>query len=223
MATLTSRSTPSSTTSIHYSNWDAFESLPDSLELLYGGTRYEMSELPDSMVSTTLWVGNLCEFVSDQMLSELFQEASSLIFVPAVVARKPNMESLRYGFVTFRNEEEKEIAINLFHGYEVNGKCLKVEAIKDHEKGGRVRVPMKIIEYAAGPAKRTRNGEVNTMRRATAAATTATGDRMHDSNNEKRGRHANDRELRRARMEKRKTRGRYKNPQRKNSRNTPFL
>ncbi len=30
-------------------------------EILAGGTRYEMVELPDSMVDTTIFVGNLCE------------------------------------------------------------------------------------------------------------------------------------------------------------------
>ena len=83
------------------------------MELMVGGTRYEMVELPDSMVSTTLWVGNLCEFVTDEILSELFQQVSSLKFVPACVARKPNMESLRYGFVVFRSEEEKEVSYEL--------------------------------------------------------------------------------------------------------------
>jgi hypothetical protein len=99
------------TTRIYYSNWDAFENR-DHLELMIGGARYEMVELPDSMMSTTLWVGNLCEFVTDEMLSELFQQASSLKFVPACVARKPNWESMRYGFVTFRSEEEKEVSRN---------------------------------------------------------------------------------------------------------------
>lgn len=99
---------PSTTTSLHYSNWDAFET-PDSMELMIGGIRYEMVELPDSMMTTTLWVGNLCEFVTDEMLSEIFQQASSLKFVPACVARKPNMESMRYGFVSFRSEEETEV------------------------------------------------------------------------------------------------------------------
>lgn len=103
------RDPSSSTTRICYSNWDAFENR-DHLELMIGGARYEMVELPDSMMSTTLWVGNLCEFVTDEMLSELFQQASSLKFVPACVARKPNWESMRYGFVTFRSEEEKEVS-----------------------------------------------------------------------------------------------------------------
>ena len=106
-----SASLPSSSSSsaLRYSNWDAFETR-DAMELMIGGARYEMVELPDSMMSTTLWVGNLCEFVTDDMLSEVFQMASSLKFVPACVARKPNMESMRYGFVTFRSEEEKDVS-----------------------------------------------------------------------------------------------------------------
>ena len=105
--------------------------------------------------------------------------------------------------------------MNLFHGYEINGKCLKVEPIKDHEKYGRIRVPGKIIEYAVGPAKRRRNGELNTLRRATGSAQSL-------SESEK-DRYQNERDQRRARVEKRKARGRYKNQQRKNSRATRLL
>lgn len=101
--------TTTTTTSLRYTNMDAFETR-DAMELLIGGARYEMVELPDSMMSTTLWVGNLCEFVTDEMLSEVFQQASEQLFVPACVARKPNMESLKYGFVAFRSEEEKEVS-----------------------------------------------------------------------------------------------------------------
>eukprot|EP00956_Cyclotella_meneghiniana_P015834 scaffold24597_cov62-Cyclotella_meneghiniana.AAC.2 len=201
------RHTARTATSLTYSTWDAFE-MPDNLELMMGGTRYEMVELPDSMMSTTLWVGNLCEFVTDEMLGEIFQQASSLKSVPACVARKPNFESLRYGFVTFPSEEEKKTAMSLLHGYEINGKCIKVESIKDHEKHGRIRVPGKIIEYVVGPEKRMRNGEVNTMRRATSTLPTEPENEGWKM----------ERERRRMRMAKRKTRGRYKNQQRKNSR-----
>lgn len=190
---------------------DAFTQ--DAMELLVGGTKYEMVELPDSMMSTTLWVGNLCEFVTDEMLSEVFQQASEQLFVPACVARKPNMESMRYGFVAFRSEEEKEMAIDLFQGYEVNGKPIKVEPIRDHEKYGRIRVPGKIIEYAVGPVKMQRNG-LNTMRRATSTTSRLDGNAGDD------GGYEHEREQRKARMQKRKTRGRYKNQQRKNSRAT---
>ena len=43
-------------TDLHYIPRDA-----DYGEILAGGQRYEMVELPDSMVDTTLFVGNLCE------------------------------------------------------------------------------------------------------------------------------------------------------------------
>merc|ERR1712087_636741 len=99
------------------------------------------------MMRTTLYVGNLCEFVTDEMLAEVFQKASSLKCVPACVARKPDMSSLCYGFVSFPSESEKETAMELLNGQEVNGKTLKVELIRDHEKYGRVRAPQKIIDY----------------------------------------------------------------------------
>ncbi|KAL7530132.1 hypothetical protein ACHAXR_003324 [Thalassiosira sp. AJA248-18] len=209
-----------STSPLGYSNWDAFETR-DSMELMIGGTRYEMVELPDSMMSTTLWVGNLCEFVTDEMLSELFQQTSSLKFVPACVARKPNMESLRYGFVTFRSEEEKETAMDLLHGYELQGKCLKVEPIKDHAKYGRIRAPQKIVDYAVGPIKRQRKGELNTMRRATATSTRIWS--SDDDEDDGGSGYRQNRARRQARVEKRKSKGRYKNQQRKNSRASRML
>ena len=85
------------------------------MEEFVGGMRYEMVELPDSLVDTTIFVGNLCEFVTDEMLSALFQQASTLNFVPACVARKPNSSSLKYGFVTFPTIEEKEVSCGIGH------------------------------------------------------------------------------------------------------------
>lgn len=74
-----------------------------------GGERYEMNELPDSMMDYTIFVGNLNEFVQDDDLSQLFQSVSSLQTVPACVVRKPDMSSLEYGFVSFPSVEEKEV------------------------------------------------------------------------------------------------------------------
>lgn len=81
----------------------------DFIEQMVGGERYEMVPLPDSMLSTTLFVGNLCEFVTDDILSSFFSSVSNMISVPACVARKPNMMSLQYGFVTFPTVDEKEV------------------------------------------------------------------------------------------------------------------
>ena len=84
----------------------------DMMEQLIGGERYEMVPLPDSMVDTTLFVGNLNEFVKDGDLSDFFQTASKLQSVPACVCRRPNFDSLGYGFVTFPTVEEKEVRIS---------------------------------------------------------------------------------------------------------------
>eukprot|EP00580_Thalassiosira_gravida_P000337 CAMPEP_0201612332 /NCGR_PEP_ID=MMETSP0492-20130828/22757_1 /ASSEMBLY_ACC=CAM_ASM_000837 /TAXON_ID=420259 /ORGANISM="Thalassiosira gravida, Strain GMp14c1" /LENGTH=235 /DNA_ID=CAMNT_0048078797 /DNA_START=220 /DNA_END=924 /DNA_ORIENTATION=- len=211
-------STTTSTSSLHYySNLDTTFDTRDAAEQMVGGVKYEMVELPDSMMSTTLWVGNLCEFVTDEMLSELFQQASSLKFVPACVARKANMQSLRYGFVTFRSEEEKETAMNLLHGYEHEGKVLMVESIRDHEIAGRIRVPQKIVDYAVGPVKRQRKGELNTMRRATRIFASDDDDDNDGDGDDARPRW--DRGGSRDRMKKkRKKKERCKNKRGKNSR-----
>jgi hypothetical protein len=104
--------------------------------------------------------------------------------------------------------------MSLLHGYEFQGKRLKVEAIRDHDIHGRIRAPQKIVDYAVGPIKRQRKGELNTMRRATPNASTSSGG-VNEGD-----KYGHEREQRMARMEKRKTRGRYKNQQRKNSRAT---
>ena len=108
--------------------------------------------------------------------------------------------------------------MDLLHGFELQGKALKVAPIKDHEKYGRIRAPQKIVDYAVGPIKFQRKGELNTMRRATATAGPKVCD--EDGSNNRSSSYRQDREQRRMRMEKRKSRGRYKNQQRKNSRAT---
>ena len=85
----------------------------DVMERWMGGARYEVTPLPDSMMDTTLFVGNLDEFVCDEDLSQLFQAASHLNSVPACVVRKPDMTSLRYGLVTFPSKEEKEVRLKI--------------------------------------------------------------------------------------------------------------
>jgi len=125
-----------------------------------------MVPLPDSIVDTTLFVGNLCEFVKDDDLSNLFQTVSKLSYLPACVARKVSYESLEYGFVTFPSVEEKENALIRFHGYELMGRPLRLECIRDRPNFKRVRVPERLVNYLCGEAKKTRDGKVNTLRRA---------------------------------------------------------
>jgi hypothetical protein len=84
---------------------------PDELEFSMGGQRYELVPLPDIMLDTTIFVGNLCEFAQDEDLSRTFQSVSTLQSVPACVARRPNSQSLEYGFVSFPTVEEKEVSM----------------------------------------------------------------------------------------------------------------
>jgi len=131
-----------------------------------GAVKYEMAPLPDSLVETTVFVGNLGDFVNDDTLSDLFARvATANASVPAVVARKPNNHSMGYGFVTFRTNQEREAAIDRFHGYNLEGKRIKVEAIKID--GPRPRVPEKLLFFTLGSAKPMRRGKTNTLRTVT--------------------------------------------------------
>lgn len=89
--------------------------LADTFEELMGGERYEMVPLPDSMFETTIFVKNVCEFAHDDDLSKLFQSVSALNSVPACVARKADMTSMEYGFVSFPNVQEKEVRACTMH------------------------------------------------------------------------------------------------------------
>lgn len=82
---------------------------PDLMEMIVGGERYENVPLPDSMLETTIFVGNLCEFARDEDLSQKFRSVTNLNSLPACVARRPNSQSLEYGFVAFPTVEEKEV------------------------------------------------------------------------------------------------------------------
>ncbi len=81
----------------------------DIVEMIIGGERYSMVPMPNAMKATTIFVGNLCEFVQDSDLSNYFSEVSSLTTVPSCIVRKVNTQSMGYGFVSFLNVQEKEV------------------------------------------------------------------------------------------------------------------
>lgn len=129
--------------------------------------KYDMVPLPDSMVDTTIWIGNLDEFVSDSDLAELMLKkgTSSLLFsVPCAIARRPNNDSLGYGFVTFATVIDAEMAVNMFDGYDFDGRELKVQHFKD-SKHARAKVPEKLVAYVLGTNKVLPNGAQNNLRR----------------------------------------------------------
>jgi hypothetical protein len=99
---------------LHYSSkpirTDELMMLDETVRTVMGWERYSMVPLPDSMMSTTVFVGNLCEFVDNNDLSELFRSVSGLSSLPSVVVRKPDTSSMRYGFVSFPTVQEKEVS-----------------------------------------------------------------------------------------------------------------
>jgi RNA recognition motif-containing protein len=86
----------------------------DIFEMMIGGERYSLVPMPDPMKSTTVYVGNLCEFVQDHDLSMHFSTVSTLTTVPSCVVRKVNTQSMGYGFVSFPNVQEKEVCIHVY-------------------------------------------------------------------------------------------------------------
>ena len=106
VASGTAVGTPTTTTQLHVHGniRDA-----DIVEMLVGGERYSMVPMPNAMKATTIFVGNLCEFVQDSDLSNFFSQVSSLTTVPSCVVRKVNTQSMGYGFVSFPNVQEKEV------------------------------------------------------------------------------------------------------------------
>lgn len=85
----------------------------DIVEQLVGGVRYSLVPMPEVMKATTAYVGNLCEFVCDQDLSDLFAQVSTLQSIPSCVVRKPDTTSLQYGFVSFPTEIEKIVSVQI--------------------------------------------------------------------------------------------------------------
>mmetsp|Transcript_25516 Transcript_25516/g.59796 ORF Transcript_25516/g.59796 Transcript_25516/m.59796 type:complete len:212 (+) Transcript_25516:629-1264(+) len=195
----------------------------DMMEMFVEAERYENVPLPDSMLDTTIFVGNLCEFARDEDLSQKFRSVTNLNSLPACVARRPNSQSLKYGFVAFPTMEEKEAAIVRFHGVEFMGRRLKVEEILDHPSKGRVHVPEKLVTYVLGAAKKTPRGKndfslrkisntSNSKRRRGAdhsCASKKNNDRRQNKNyNNTQGRRKGDRKQKRANHKRRRRRNR---------------
>jgi len=195
---------------------------PDMMAMFAGGERYENVPLPDSMIETTLFVGNLCEFARDEDLSQKFRSVTNLQSLPACVARRPNSQSLEYGFVAFPTVEEKEAAIIRFHGVEFMGRQIKVEEIVDHPRKGRVNVPEKLVTYVLGIAKKTPRGKNDFSLRKISNpskkkrqrgldardASKKNNNHRHNNNNNTQGRRKGDRKQKRANHKRERRRSR---------------
>ena len=84
-----------------------------------------------------LYVGNLNYGVTDQELSQLFQEHGTVESAQVIMDRDTG-RSKGFGFVEMHNDQEAQAAIAALNGQESGGRTLTVnEARPKNESGGR--------------------------------------------------------------------------------------
>lgn len=83
-----------------------------------------------------LYVGNLPYGVTDDQLRELVSKAGTVTSA-TVITDSYSGRSKGFGFVEMSTDEEAQKAIELFNGYSMDGRTLKVNEARPKEEGGR--------------------------------------------------------------------------------------
>ena len=95
-------------------------------------------------MESRLYVGNLPFSARDEALQELFAQAGNVVSA-SVITDRASGRSKGYAFVEMSNPEEAEKAIQMFNGYSLGGRDLRVSAARPREErprgsgGGRDR------------------------------------------------------------------------------------
>jgi RNA recognition motif-containing protein len=95
-------------------------------------------------MESKLYVGNLPFSVRDESLQELFSQAGSVVSANVITDRGSG-RSKGFAFVEMSNPEEAEKAIQMFNGYSLEGRDLRVSVARPREErprgfgGGRDR------------------------------------------------------------------------------------
>ena len=79
-----------------------------------------------------LYVGNLPWTINDDQLKELFSQAGSVVSAQ-VIQDKFSGRSKGFGFVEMESDADAEKAIEMFHGKDMNGRALVVNAARPKE------------------------------------------------------------------------------------------
>jgi cold-inducible RNA-binding protein len=91
-----------------------------------------------------LYVGNLPYSIRDDSLQELFAQAGSVVSATVITDRESG-RSKGFGFVEMSSSEDADKAIQMFNGYSVDGRDLRVSIARPREErprgggGGRDR------------------------------------------------------------------------------------
>ncbi len=91
-------------------------------------------------MAARLYVGNLPYNVTDEDLSDLFSQAGDIKDV-TVIKERDTQRSRGFGFVEYNNQADAEKAIQMFDGYDMDGRRLTVNMAQEREErsvaGGR--------------------------------------------------------------------------------------
>ncbi|CAA0836151.1 RNA-binding protein CP31B- chloroplastic [Striga hermonthica] len=90
-----------------------------------------------------VYIGNLPYDVNGEELGRLFERAGAVRFAE-VKYNKETDESRGFGFVTMGTEEEADRAVEMFRGYDVNGRHLAVN--KAAPRGSQIERPARVLE-----------------------------------------------------------------------------
>ena len=92
-------------------------------------------------MESKLYVGNLPYSARNESLQELFSQAGTVVSASVVTDRESG-RSKGFGFVEMSSPAEAEKAIQMFNGYSMDGRDLRVNIARpreDRPRGGRGR------------------------------------------------------------------------------------
>jgi cold-inducible RNA-binding protein len=87
------------------------------------------------MMESKLYVGNLPYSTTEEDLSELFSQAGKVISVKVIKDRDSGY-SKGFAFVEMSSSEEAQQAINMFNGYKLGDRDLRVSLARPREDRG---------------------------------------------------------------------------------------
>ena len=86
-------------------------------------------------MATRLYVGNLPYSVSENDLRRLFSQAGTVESVALPLDRETGRPR-GFGFVQMASDEDADNAINMFNGYNLEGRQLRVNVAQEREMRG---------------------------------------------------------------------------------------
>ncbi len=87
-------------------------------------------------METKLFVGNLAFSTTSEELGTLFAQAGTVASAEVIIDRATG-RSRGFAFVQMSNDDEAQKAINMFNGYSLNNREIKVNLARPREDSGR--------------------------------------------------------------------------------------